>query len=223
MIKAIIFDLDNTLYNYDRCNELAEKKLIQMVSKDLLISQEVARNLLKNAKKNIKNQLGDDVAASHNRLLYMQNICEQMEANPLIYAMKFYNCYWETMLEEMRPFDYVIPLFKKIHDKGLKIAILTDLTAHIQYRKLDKLGICDYIDCIVTSEEAGAEKPSNRMFELALKKLQVEQNEALMVGDSVKKDIEGAKQCNIRGILFETENRIKEDIENEINNSSALL
>lgn len=200
-IKAVIFDLDNTLYDYDTCNELAEKNLYKTISISFGISEEQAEGLLIQAKRNIKKQLGTEVAASHNRLLYMQNICEQMGKSPLMYSFKFYNAYWDTMLDHMYPFDYVKPLFVELKKRELKIGILTDLTAHIQYRKLEKLEITKWIDCLVTSEEAGAEKPSNKMFDLMLKKLGMCPEEVLMVGDSPKKDIEGANKVGMEGIL----------------------
>lgn len=201
--KAVIFDLDNTLYDYDYCNAVAEHELYLCISQNFNIAEEEAESLLKNAKDNIKEQLGDNVAASHNRLLYMQNICEQLGKNPLNYAMRLYNTYWDTLLDNMKLFDYVIPLFDELKSQNIKIGVLTDLTAHIQYRKLQQLGICDYIDCLVTSEEAGAEKPSLKMFDLMLNKLQLEPKEVVMIGDSKKKDIDGAEAALIKGILFE--------------------
>lgn len=200
-IKAVVFDLDNTLYDYDTCNELAEKKLFDTISIAFDVTEDYAEELLKQAKRNIKKQLGDKVAASHNRLLYMQNICEQMRKNPMIYAIDFYNAYWDTMLENMQLFDYVEPLMNELKTYGIKIGILTDLTAHIQYRKLSKLGLTEIIDYLVTSEEAGAEKPSDKMFNLMLNKLGLLPEEVLMVGDSPKKDIEGARKAGIEGIL----------------------
>ena len=202
-IKVVVFDLDNTLYDYDTCNALAEKKLFRTIAEEFGVTEEDAKNLLKNAKLDVKEQLGDEVAASHNRLLYMQNICEQADKNPFLYAMKFYNVYWDTVLENMEPFDYVVSLLDELKAKKIKIGILTYLTAHIQYRKIEKLGIGDRIDCLVTSEEAGAEKPSEKMFSLMLRKLCVKPEEILMIGDSEKKDIVGAEAVGMKTLLFE--------------------
>lgn len=216
MIKAVVFDLDNTLYDYDLCNEKAERRLFYEIANTFQVDIDESKRLLKNAKKWIKKQLGEEVAASHNRLLYMQNICEQMNALPVKYAMKFYDCYWNTMLMEMRPFSYVVPLFSELKEKNIQIAILTDLTAHIQYRKLDKLGLCEYVDYIVSSEEAGAEKPSSKMFDLIISKIGANVDEVLMVGDSLKKDIEGARNCSIDGIHFDKVSDMRKKIIKEI-------
>lgn len=202
MLKVVIFDLDNTLYDYDTCNQQAEKCLFKVIAEDFSITQEEAKELLNNAKRNVKARLGGDIAASHNRLLYMQNICEQAGENPLVYAMKFYDIYWDSMLDNMELFGYVLPLFECLHQKGITIAVLTDMTAQIQYRKLKKLELTEYVDYIVTSEEAGAEKPSDRMFELILQKAGAVPQEALMVGDHAVKDIMGAAKLGIPGILY---------------------
>ena len=212
-IKAVVFDLDNTLYDYEACNTLAEKELFKTIADEFGITEKDAKMLLKNAKANIKNQLGDEVAASHNRLLYMQNICEQAGRNPLKYAMKFYDAYWNTILRNMVPFDYVKPLWYELKEKNIRIGVLTDLTAHIQYRKLEKLGLCDKIDYLVTSEEAGAEKPSEKMFNLMLKKMEVRPEETLMIGDSVNKDIAGAEMVGIHALMYEKNDKIADRIE----------
>ena len=113
------------------------------------------------------------------------------------------------MLDNMFPFSYVVPLFRELKKREIKIAVLTDLTAHIQHRKLKKLGIAQYIDVLVTSEEAGTEKPDLKMFKLVKEKLNMESEELLMIGDSKKKDIEGAEAAGIKGILFDENIRPK--------------
>lgn len=202
MIKTVVFDLDNTLYDYDKVNTLAEKKLIEKLKASFAVEDEAAALLIKKAKQNVKKQLGE-VGASHNRLLYMQNICEQLGVKPAIYAMELYDTYWDCMLEEMQLYPYVRELLERLKQKDIKIGLLTDLTAHIQYRKLKKLGIESYFDYIVTSEEAGAEKPSAKMFELMLQKTGNKPEEMLMIGDSLEKDIKGAEKCGMQTLLFE--------------------
>lgn len=124
----------------------------------------------------------------------------------MLYAMDFYNVYWDTMLENMQLFGYVEPLLEELKESGIKIGILTDLTAHIQYRKLSKLCLSDKIDYLVTSEEAGAEKPSDKMFNLMLDKFGMLSEEVLMVGDSQKKDIDGARNAGMECVLVENKN-----------------
>ena len=59
---------------------------------------------------------------------------------------------------------------QKLKERGIRIGIGTDMTAHIQYRRLEFLNLSPYIDFIVTSEEAGVEKPTPHLFELCVEK-----------------------------------------------------
>ena len=86
--------------------------------------------------------------------------------------------------------------------KNRKTCILTDLTSHIQHRKILKLGLQAYIDYIVTSEEVGADKPSEMMFKAALKKMSLQPHEVCMIGDSFEKDIIGANNYGIFGFWY---------------------
>ena len=212
MIKAIIFDLDNTLYDYDSCNAIAEKKLFKEISLDFEIPEEKIPELYQCVKNHVKMAIGNEVAASHNRLLYMQDICEKLGRNPLLYAMKFYDVYWNAMLDNMKLFDYVEPLIEEARKRGIKIGILTDLTAHIQYRKIIKLGLAEKIDYLVTSEEAGVEKPSEKIFLKMLGKMRVEPYEALMIGDSYEKDILGAKKVGMEVLHYDRKTRMMEEV-----------
>ena len=231
MIKFVVFDLDNTLYDYNISNKYAEEELFKFLGRTFAISQEQSMQLLENAKRNVKNQLGD-VASSHNRILYMQNICEQLGVKSGIYAMNLYNTYWDCFLDKMKLYDYVIPVMKYLGTAGIRIGLLTDLTANIQYRKINKLGLEYYFDYIVTSEEVGEEKPSLLMFNKILSKADVYPSETIMIGDDLRKDIKGAQIIGMKTIHYlqnaDVLKNIKEIVEREVledenDNSSSLL
>ena len=155
----------------------------------------------------MKNRL-NNVAASHNRLLYMQAFLEQIEKPVVPAAYEMYQIYWNATLEKIQPFPYVIDTMKMLKKEGIRIGCLSDLTAAIQYRKLEALGISEHIDYLVTSEEAGEEKPSEKMFDLILEKAGNIPEEVLMVGDSEMKDVEGARIAGMHAILYKNENRL---------------
>lgn len=201
MINGIIFDLDNTLYSYDACDKVAYSALKAYSVDKFQITEYQFDELFVQAKKITKAKLGD-VAASHNRLLYMQKFIELLHRNPFDYATEMYNLYWNTFLKKMNLYDFVIPLLRYLKEKNVKVGILTDLTAFIQYRKINTLGLNNLIDCFVTSEEAGREKPSEVMFLLMLEKMKLDPGDVVMVGDSVDKDIRGAEKSGINGILL---------------------
>ena len=201
MIKAVVFDLDNTIYNYDECHIVAMKQLEEYVCDKYGLNKVDFRKNFELAKDEVKKLLGN-TGASHNRMLYMQIFLEKINQSPVEDALELYDIYWSAMLEKMTPFKYVMPLMKQLKHRKIEIGILTDLTAHIQYRKIKKLCITEYRDAIVTSEEAGVEKPSSIAFSRIIQKLHCNPEEILMIGDSQKKDIDGAVNVGMRGMLF---------------------
>jgi putative hydrolase of the HAD superfamily len=208
MIKAVVFDLDNTVYDYDICNEKAMNKLENFACNKYHISGEQFISEFDKAKHIVKKRLGD-TGSSHNRMLYMQVFLERIDRKPTDGALELYDIYWDTMLENMELYPYVLPLMKELKNRGITIAVLTDLTAHIQHRKLQKLGLAEFVDVMVTSEEAGREKPSLIAFDLVLKKIfemsDVKPEEILMIGDSQKKDIDGAGMAGMKALLYRKE------------------
>ncbi len=70
---------------------------------------------------------------------------------------------------------------------SIKICLITDLTASIQFRKIINTKMDKYIDFVVTSEEAGVEKPDSVIFSLALSKLGLSSGEVIMIGDDKKR------------------------------------
>lgn len=201
--KGILLDIDNTLYNYDITHKIAKNKVLEFCINELNLEKDIVENAYEIGRKKVHIELSE-TAASHNRLLYFQKMCEILNINSLDYAFKIYNIYWDTFLENMKPFDGIYDFLEKYKNN---ICLVTDLTAHIQYRKIEKLKLNQFIDKVVTSEEAGREKPHPYMFMLALEKLNLGKHEVCMIGDSFKKDIFGALNLGIDSIWFNHENK----------------
>lgn len=198
--KAILFDLDDTLYEYEPVHKEALKKVHKTLNKEIKISNEKFIKFYNISKHEIHKELSG-TASSHNRVLYFQRLIEKthntVEPNVIL---KLYNVYWDTTLANIKLRKGVIQTLKKLRQSNIKTAIVSNLTTNIQLRKMSKLGITQYIDVLVTSEEAGSEKPNHIMFLLALDKLNVLSSEAIMVGDNSIADIEGANSVGIETI-----------------------
>jgi HAD superfamily hydrolase (TIGR01549 family) len=201
--KGILLDLDNTLYKYDKPHLTALDEVFRVCSKKFSISQNESKKAYGIARKKVHIELSE-TAASHNRLLYFQKMMEILKINPLCNGLKLYNTYWNTFLDNLKVCDGVYEFLEKY--KG-KVCLVTDLTAHIQFRKIEKLRFGDYIDCIVTSEEAGREKPHPYIFTLALQKLNLMPEDVCMIGDSFNKDITGASNLSIHSFWINHEEK----------------
>ncbi|MBR9678129.1 MAG: HAD-IA family hydrolase [Nanoarchaeota archaeon] len=200
--KAVLFDLDDTLYDYDPAHKAALKQVYKILKEEIKISYNKFLRLYNISKSEIHRELAG-TASSHNRVLYFQRLIEkthQTIASDTI--LKLYNAYWDAFLKKMKLRIGVLKTFKTLKDNCIKIGIVTDLTANIQLRKLSKLGLNHYINTLVTSEETGSEKPNPIMFLLALNKLNILPKDAVFVGDNPIKDIEGGNSIGLDTILI---------------------
>ena len=203
--KGILLDVDNTLYDYNITHVYAKNKALKYCMSELNLSKDEINIAYEKARKQVHIQLSE-TAASHNRLLYFQKMSEILGINPMKYGFEMYNVYWDSFLKVLKPFEEIYELLEKYKNK---ICLVTDLTAHIQYRKIKKLGLEKYCDKLVTSEEAGREKPHPYMFMLALLKLDLSADEVCMIGDSFKKDIIGASNLGIATVWVNHENKFE--------------
>jgi len=210
MIKGAIFDLDGTLYDYAANDAIAMKHLCACAKERLGVEEEDFLDAYREAKKLVKTRLTEG-PSQHSRLLFCQTALELLEVNPFDHVPELYEAYWGSFLAHIAPFDGVIGMLQHLKASGIHTAVCTDMTAHIQYRKIRHLGLSDYIDALVTSEETGLEKPAPVMFQRTLKKLGLKPGDAVYVGDSLEKDVMGAAACGLRAVWFVAERTVPED------------
>ncbi len=206
-IKAVLFDIDNTLYDYDLADQKAKEALYEYCTKHFAWTKKEAKEYLQEAKSQIeihtKQILGRDTAVIHNRLIRFQRMLENKHCPLIPHAMALYNIYWDNLFSSMQVSEGMLDYIEDLKQKGIKIGIATDMTAQIQFRKLEKLSILPFVDFMVTSEEAGCEKPEKAFYELCIQKANCLPEECLMIGDSLKKDVLGAKAVGMHALQYQ--------------------
>ena len=191
---AVLFDTDNTLYPYDPAHAAAQQAVKEKVMGTFSISAKDFDVAFKEGRKQIKTRLGH-TASSHSRLLYLQRMLEIMGlGSQVLLALDFEQTYWRTFLANAAIFDDVKELLDDLRLLGIPTAIVTDLTAQIQFRKVVYFGLDHYFNFIVTSEEAGFDKPHEAPFQIALEKMQPKGDCIWMIGDNPINDIRGSKE-----------------------------
>jgi HAD superfamily hydrolase (TIGR01549 family) len=200
-IRALLFDLDDTLYGYAPCNEAGLVAAERVLSD---ASVELSEGEFRATHDRIRVELASELrgqAASHNRVLFFRRIVDRLVGPARgALALELFETYWGVFLETMQPSpaaDRVLEELGASHALGL----ISNHTTDIQLRKLGALGLERHFPVVVTSEEAGVEKPDPRIFEQALKALGVGASETLMVGDSPTVDLRGAHGVGIRCVL----------------------
>ena len=100
MIKAVIFDLDDTLYDYKALERAAFECVGGLVRERLGVSVEQYEEAFMRARQATKDMLGE-TATSHSRMLYFQKTLEYLDIRPLYLALEMYETYWGFFLDNM--------------------------------------------------------------------------------------------------------------------------
>jgi HAD superfamily hydrolase (TIGR01549 family) len=110
---------------------------------------------------------------------------------------------WEVA-ENFELFEDALPVLEELRAGGVKIGLVSngirDLTEFVAHHRLD-------VDAIVDSRSHGRVKPHPTIFQAALDALEVDARDAVMVGDSLEEDIEGARALGMDAILVDRDER----------------
>jgi putative hydrolase of the HAD superfamily len=195
--EAVIFDTDNTLYPYDPAHKAAIKGVVKKATNIFGISESEFTQAFEKSRSEVKEILGN-TASSHSRLLYFQRTIEHLGMGTrILTTLDLEQTYWRTFLANAKLFPGVIKFLQLLKNKGIRTANITDLTAQIQFRKMVYFGLDEYFDYVVTSEEAGCDKPSARPFKIALEKLNIPADKIWMIGDDADADMVGAHMAGM--------------------------
>ncbi|MCM8776214.1 MAG: HAD-IA family hydrolase [Candidatus Omnitrophica bacterium] len=188
--KVIFLDLDNTLYAYKPCHRYALNQAYSAYRKHVeKISWRTFLAFYEKARFRTHRRLRGQ-AASHSRLLYFQNMLEtRLGRTDFKKSLLLEKIYWQAFFSRMKLAPWVRPFLKRMKAEGKRIVVVTDLTTELQMKKLLRFRLEKSIDAIVTSEEAGAEKPDPKIFKLAFQKARCLARQALLIGDDSQKDI----------------------------------
>ena len=193
MIKAVIFDLDNTLLDFMKMKEYAVKAAIAgMIEAGLDIDNEKSYNTIVSIyeKEGWENQqvfnyfLDKTVGEVNNKYLAAAIVAYRRarEANLLLYPNVNH-----TLVELMK--------------MGIKLAVVSDAPSREAWMRIYYMNLHHHFDIVLTFDDTNARKPSPIPFQMALKELNTDPNETLMVGDWPERDVAGANNLGIRTIF----------------------
>lgn len=207
MIKAIFFDLFQTLVRYDPPREELTSQALEeigiprdpdifrspLVAADEFIYGEIARRPLSLRSKEEKTAL----YIEHQRIMLREAGIEADDKLVLSLLHKMQQFQMNLVL-----FDDAAPAMNELKSRGLILGLISnveqDMTA-----TLNKLKLTVWLEIIVTSQDAGANKPQPEIFQEALKQAGVQPSEAIYVGDQYQVDIIGANGAGMKGILID--------------------
>ncbi len=190
MIKAVIFDVDNTLVDFMKMKRLAvEAAISSMIDAGLQVT-------ISEANKTI-DQIYKDKGIEYQKVfdLFLETHLQKMDYRIWSAGVVAYRRSREASLI---PYPHVHSTIHQLMKKGIKMGVLSDAPSREVWLRLAYMNFHHLFDVVVTSEDTGKFKPNPDGFELVLKRLEVSPAEAIMVGDWVERDIAGAKGIGMK-------------------------
>ena len=205
LVKDVFFDLDHTLWDFDKNSKLAYKR----VFKQFKIDVEFERFI----------KIYEPINLEYWKKYREERVTKEvLRRGRLIDSFKMFNKKYTTLIIDKLADAYIeeLPLDNHLFDgtlhildyltKKYKLHIITNGFEEVQYKKLKNSGIFHYFSTITTSEEIGLKKPNPIVFIKALEKASTSANHSVMIGDSFEADILGAKNIGMETIFFNYRN-----------------
>lgn len=207
MIKAVFFDLYNTLVGYDPPREETQARILKelgvevtpevllrpIMAADDFIYQEHARYPLG---KRSKEETVELYTEYHGIILKEAGIEASWELITGILKK------WLKADYKMVLFDDVVPTLTQLKERELVIGLISNVDRDIT-SLCQQVGLTDWLEVVVTSQEAGFNKPAPQIFRAALRKAKLRPIEAIYVGDQQKIDVVGANSAGMLGLLID--------------------
>jgi len=180
--RCVLFDLDNTLYDFASAKEKACKKVIKAIGRG------DAYDLMSNF---IFSPYGVENPRVIKDYLAGYNITDEEVVSEAV------RIYVSTKMAEIVPYPGVYDTLIKLDNAGLKIGAVTNASTDNAIERLSKIQVIDLLDCLVTPENSGFRKPDSAIFIHTSALLQVEPHQTLFVGDNLVNDIRPASQTGM--------------------------
>ena len=189
-MKAIFFDVDNTLYDSTRQVEAARSNAVDaMIDAGLPMGREACVKMLDK----IVGEYGSNYE-NHFDVLAKRAGFTGEKARIIAAGIVAYH---NTKVSMLHPFPDTIPTLLALRDSGHELGVITDGASVKQWEKLIRLGLQHFFHQVVITDEVGMKKPSVELYRLAAKRVGCSPSECVMVGDRLDFDIEPSKRAGM--------------------------
>ena len=200
-IKALFFDLDHTLWDFEANSALAFKSLFEEYDIPLDLHQFLTVYIPNNNVywKQYREGKIDKETLRFERLKTVFDILNYPATNTLIDDLA--DAYIQTLPEYNILFEGAIEILTALK-QHYALHVITNGFQDVQYFKMKNSGLLPFFETITDSSSVGVKKPDPKIFRYALKVGQVASDEAVMIGDNLEADIEGALATGMHAIHF---------------------
>lgn len=192
-IKAVLFDLDNTLIDFMKMKRIScEQAISAMIDAGLPLRKGEAMKILF--------KLYEKHGLEHQQIfqIFLTETMGKIDYKILASGIAAYRKVKDGFLE---PYPHVTETILKLKERGYKLGIVTDAPRIQGWIRLAAMKLHYFFDILVAFEDTGKTKPSILPFEAGMKKLKLKPDEILFVGDSIDRDVIGAKKVGMKTAL----------------------
>lgn len=200
-IKHIFFDLDHTLWDFEKNSELTFERIFHeekiALSLNDFLEVYAPTNLIYWKKFRMNEISKEDL-----RYYRLKEVFDKLNfkaTDDLIHLIA--HRYIEILGTQPHLFEGCVELLEYLNPK-YSLHIITNGFKDVQRNKLTNSGIAHFFDTVTTSEDIHVKKPDPKIFSFAMKQANAISNESLMIGDNIEADIEGALAIGMKAILF---------------------
>ena len=189
-IKGVVFDLDNTLLDFMKMKQVAVRSAIRgMIEAGLKIDEDKSFDNIISLYEQIgwENQKVFDV--------FLENSIGYVDNKFLAAGIVAYRRSREANLLAYPNVNKTLIDLTKL---GIKLAVVSDAPSREAWMRIYYLNLYHFFDAVVTFDDSGERKPSSVPFEMALKKLGLNPESSLMIGDWPERDVVGAKKIGMK-------------------------
>ena len=216
-IRAVLFDLDNTLTHRDQSVQAYSRNLYRHYQLHLANQAPVAQQTIESDHINVIEQIVNIVRRIDNggypkKELLTHGSIGASVAYALLQELSWAN---PPRLEELTEFWFsqfgaaavamtgAVEVLQKLKQQDYKLAVISNGGHATRLNIIKGLGIFDYFDAIFSSESVGVAKPKAEIFLKVCSELQVEPEQSLYIGDHPINDYQGATQAGLNALLIE--------------------
>lgn len=218
-IKDVFFDLDHTLWDFDKNSEITFENIFRRNHPTVEIKSFIDQYIPINQ---ACWKLYQYDKITHQELRY-NRLKQSFDALNYIISDKEIDLiadeYIAYLPDNNHLFDGTFEVLDYLNGK-YNLHIITNGFADVQTRKISNAKLSSYFNTVTNSEMAGVKKPNPIIFEYALDLAKAKKEHSIMIGDSLDADVQGALDCGLDAIFF---SEIASPVGNDIKQINHLL
>ena len=195
-VTTLLFDMDNTLFDLVGAQQASCHEVCRHFGRedgDLLFEYFLRPERGFEAHENILDYMADRDIPANNRYEAACRIYERVK------------------LQSIFPYEGVPETLADLSVQGYRMGIVTDAHSRDAARRLDKIGLLPFFDCLISYDMSGNKKPAPDSFLLALETLRAGIGETVVIGDSPRRDIEPCHGLGMRTVYARYGDRFSDD------------